>query len=126
MRERDITHPNENTSIRVHLARKDGGDWLYNEIVGYIRVFILGSQVRGEYFGISQKHICRTRHKIFELKYLKLVPERDISDVTSSAAIFKIALEYLADCRKELRSRHIDSSLFEEIGPHIDLKGFIQ
>lgn len=126
MQERDIAHPNENAAMRGHLARKYGGGWLYNEVVGYIRLFVLDSQVRGEYFGTSQKRTRRTRHKVFELKSLKLVPERDIPDVTSSVAIFKTVLEYLADCRKELKPKYIDSSLLEELGPHIDWKEFIR
>lgn len=125
MRERDIAHPQENISMRAHLARKYGGCWLYNEIIGYIRLFFLGSQVRGEYFCISQKRLARTRHKVFEQKSLKLVPERDIPDITSNSTIFNAVLQYLADCRTELRRRHVDSSLLEEVGPYIDWRSLL-
>ena len=125
LREMDISGAVDNTALRGHIAKKYGGCWLFNEIVGYIRLFFLGSQVRGEYFAIGQQRMHRTRHKIFELKSLKLAPEVEIVDLTSNAAIFSAVLEYLSHCRKELKGRHIDSTSFEEFGRFVDWQSFL-
>lgn len=120
LRELDRINPSKNDALRGHIAIKYGGSWQFNEIVGYIRLFFLGSQVRGEYFAIGQKRICRTRRKIFELKSLNLVPEVEISDFTSNAAILAAVLEYLSNCRKKLKGRHVDSEIFANLSRFID------
>lgn len=125
LRERDRLNPSENSSFRDHIADKYGGCWLYNEIVGYIRLFFLGSQVRGEYFAISQRRAFRTRHKTFVLKSLKLAPERQIPNTTANLSIFEAVLQYINDCRKELPRRHIDSRLLEAVGPHVDWQALL-
>lgn len=125
LRERDWLNPSEKASLRDHLTEKYGGCWLYNEIVGYIRLFFLGSQVRGEYFAISQRRAIRTRHKIFILKSLKLAPEREIPNTTANLSIFETVLQYINDCRKELPRRRIDSRLLEAVGPHVDWQALL-
>lgn len=126
LRELDRTKPNENSFIRSHLAEKYGGCWQFNEIVGYIRLFFLGNQVRGEYYVIGQKSTRRTRHKVFEQKLMKLAPDVDISDVTSNANIFDAVLEYLSLCRNALKRRHIDSTLLEQLGRYVDWQSLIR
>src|SRR5689334_21283990 len=41
------------------------GPWQFNEIIGYIRLHFLGSQVRGEYFSAEKKRNVLSRHKVF-------------------------------------------------------------
>lgn len=125
LRERDRLYPTENEPLRAHIAFKYGGCWQYNEIVGYIRLFFLGSQIRGDYFGISQQRAIRTRHKVFVLKSLKVAPEREIPAGASSEAIFEVVLQYLAECRAELPQRYVDSRLLEEVGPHINWQALV-
>lgn len=126
LRELDRINPNENDALRGHIAKKYGGSWQFNEIVGYIRLFFLGFQVRGEYFTIGQKNICRTRRKIFELKSLNLAPEVEISDFTSNAAILAAVMEYLSNCRKELKGKHVDSEMFVNLSRFIDWQAFLR
>lgn len=126
LRELDRINPSENDAARGHIATKYGGSWQFNEIVGYIRLFFLGSQVRGEYFAIGQKRIYRTRRKIFVLKSLNLTPEIEICDLTSNAAILDAVLEYLSNCRKELKGRHIDSELLDNLGRFIDWRSVLR
>ena len=125
LRERDATYPNEKNSIRDHLRKKYGGGWRFNEVIGFIRLFFLGTQVRGEYFGVGRKRIRRTRKKIFELRSLNLAPEIEISHLMSNAGILEAVHSYLADCRKELKGRYIDSQLLEQLVLHIDWQKFL-
>src|SRR5690606_17482106 len=42
-----------------------GGDWEFNEIVGYIKLYFMGTQVRGEYWSTIPKRKIKTRRKQF-------------------------------------------------------------
>jgi hypothetical protein len=99
---------------------------MYNEIVGYIRLHFLGSQVRGEYIGVRKKRIVRTRTKIVEFHTWKPAPEVEISRPTANEGIFGAALEYIALCRKELPRRYIDTELFDLIGKHVNWLGLME
>jgi hypothetical protein len=59
----------------IRLRKKYGGRWDYNEIIGFIRLHFLGTQIRGEYCAVNAKRITRTRNKVFEYKTHKLAPE---------------------------------------------------
>lgn len=122
-RERDAyieANLNQNADIRDHFWRSYGGCWQFNEIIGYIRLHFLGSQVRGEYFGVNKKRIVRTRTRTFEHLTHKLAPEVDILQPLTSESILAAVREYLENCKKELPLRHIDTVLFEVIAEHVD------
>ena len=120
LRELDKADPNRNINMRQHLYEKYGGCWRFNEVIGFIRLYFLGSQIRGEYYAVAKKRIVRTRTKIFEYREWKLAPEVDVSSGASNNDIFQAVLEYLSDCRKELKGRYIDTALFERVGSYID------
>jgi hypothetical protein len=109
----------KNTAFEHHLWTIYGGCWLFNEIIGYIRLHFLGSQVRGEYFAVDRKRIVRTRHK--QLRYVthKLAPEVDIEVPITDATIEAAVRQYLQDCERELPKRHVDLKVFEVLAPHI-------
>ena len=119
---RDKANPNENLGFRDLCTKSYGGAWIFNEIVGYIRLHFMGNQVRGEYFAVQRKRIVRTRRKQFEFLDWNLVPEREIPKCSSSEEIYSIVLEYIEECRKEIKLRFIDSSGLERIGPYINWK----
>ena len=79
-----------------------GGAWLYNEIIGYIRLHFLETQVRGEYYAIRRQRIVKTRRKTLEFRTWKLAPEREIPNSASTEIIYSIVLEYIHACRTEL------------------------
>ena len=43
-------------NMQEHYYQKYG-PWYFNEIIGYLRLHFLGSQVRGEYFGSKKKKL---------------------------------------------------------------------
>ena len=96
-----------------------GGDWEFNEVIGHIKLFFLGSQVRGEYWGTEPRRKVKTRKKQFEFKAHKLVAEREIWDKTSDGILAAIE-EYLSRCKKELKGRHIDLREFEALKDHVN------
>jgi hypothetical protein len=120
LRDRETADPNCNIAFRDHLQRAYGGCWTFNEIIGYIRLHFLGSQVRGDYFSVQKKRIVRTRTKVLECRTWKLAPEVEIPYPHTSQGIYSAVLEYLADCRKKLPGRYLDTELFEVMGKHVD------
>ena len=96
-----------------------GGSWEFNEIIGYIKLYFMGSQVRGEYWSTLPKRKSRTRKKQFEYKTHKLYVEKTIWNKTSEGVLSTIE-EYLAGCKNELKNRHIDLREFDYIKNHLD------
>jgi len=120
LRAQDKADPSKNAFMRDYLEKKFGGCWRFNEIIGYIRLHFLGSQIRGEYYGVAKKRIVRTRTRTLEYLTWKLAPEVGVPHPVTQDGILGAIWEYIEDCRKELRGRHIDTSMFEFLAPHID------
>ena len=123
---RDKADSDLNLRSRGHLAESYGGPWRFNEIIGYIRLHFLGTQVRGEYYGVQRKRIVRTRRKTLLWQAWKLAWEREIPNSASSEQIYSIVLEYIDSCRSELKHRYVDASGLEKIGPHVDWKSLLE
>ncbi|WP_417277832.1 hypothetical protein [Celeribacter sp.] len=99
------------------------GPWQFNEIIAYIRLHFLGSQIRGEYFSSEKQRNGLNRKKVFTFRTWKLAPEVDLGFARrySNQGIWSSIQEYVALCKKELsRSRVIDDSILNTIGPHMD------
>ena len=124
MRKSDNENPNGNDWFRSHLATSFGGAWQYNEIIGYIRLHFLGTQIRGEYHAVNKKRIVKTRKKQIEYITSKLAPEIDLPRYSTSKEIYKLIIQYLYGCKKELKNRYIDMEIFKVIGQHVDWLSF--
>jgi len=58
-----------------HLIKVFGGPWTFNEIIGYIRLYFTGSQLRGEYWKVDAKRIVKTRKKCLLLIPTNFLPK---------------------------------------------------
>jgi len=119
----DLSEPD--SAMRDHLWTSYGGAWRYNEIIGYIRLHFVGTQVRGEYWRVGTKRIVRTRKKVFEWRNWKLAPETDIPVEADSAEIFRLVLEQVAQCRSELNGRFVDTESLETLGPYLNWRALL-
>ena len=72
-----------------------GGSWLFNEIIGYIRLHILGAQIRGEYYAVSKKRIVRSRSKTLSFRTHKLAPEIDIAQPRGTREVLAAVNAYI-------------------------------
>lgn len=99
--------------------------WEYNEIIGYIRLYIQGNQIRGEYYQHKSTRIRKTRIKSFIFKTHKLSPEISIYNKTNFE-IYILILDYLENCKLELKKRFIDISNFKNIGQYVDWNKLIK
>ena len=117
--------PEADSAFRAHVEKSYGGPWRFNEIVGYIRLFLLGSQVRGEYFRVDARRIVRTRRKTLWLVAHKLAPEQEIPSGATSAQVLAAIRQYLDMCGKEIPGRHMDLATFDAIAPHVDWRSLL-
>jgi hypothetical protein len=120
LRERERRDPRANDLIRGHLQRTYGGCWRFNEVIGYIRLHFLGSQVQGEYYTVGKKRIVRTRAKTLEFCTWKLAAGVEVEAPFGTNEVLAAIRKYIADCRCELPKRVIDSSMFDVLAPHVD------
>jgi hypothetical protein len=114
--------------IESRANRTYGGQWVYNEIIGFVRLYFDGSQVLGAYFRTNAKRITKTRKKTFEWITHKLAPEIDLPYEPdrpfnpTSDEILGAVTEYIGRCKKELPKRYIDDSQFMRVAAFIDWK----
>lgn len=102
------------------------GPWRFNEILGYIRLHFLGTQVRGEYFSAEKKRNPIGRKKVFTYRTHKLAPEVNLPRQPTNQQIFGAVREYVSRCRGELpKGRVVDDSLLDAVGPHVDWRGLL-
>lgn len=120
MRAEDQKNPSSLISYQNSIVRAYGGAWRYNEIIGFIRLHFLGTQVRGEYYATERKRIVRTRRKQFSYQTWKLAAEEDFYGEISSKSIYLAIMRYIEACRREVKGRYIDDYLIKQIGPYVD------
>lgn len=99
--------------------------WEYNEIIGYIRLYFSGHQIRGEYYQHNVTRIRKTRKKKFAWITHKLTPEINILRM-SDEEIYTSIIKYIDSCGKELKNRHIDADSFRQVGKYVQWNYLIQ
>jgi len=101
-----------------------GREWQFNEIIGYIRLYFYGRQVRGEWWRVNRKRVVRSRNKLFTRREHNVVHEEFIENDSTSKQIYQSILAYLkrAQDDKRLKRFYADTSVFERLGPHVDWK----
>ena len=120
------TEPEQRQSTEDRLRQSYGGAWEYNEIIGFIRLYFFGTQIRGEYWSVDSQRVVRTRKKTFKYKTRKLASEIDIYREPDGPTIFSKILEYLDRCKKELRGRYFDITHLKTIGPYVNWKSLYE
>jgi hypothetical protein len=123
LRKLHAREPAAGAAFKGHLQNLYGGCWEFNEIIGYIRLHFVGTQIRAEYFGVARKQIARTRTKSFEYVTHELVPGTAIPPRATSQRIWRLIERHLDACQRELKGRHLERSSLSMIGPHVDWRG---
>ncbi|MFG1349521.1 hypothetical protein [Xanthobacter autotrophicus] len=119
-------HIDRSRRILTVSAIQRGGAWEFNEVVGFLRLHFVGSQIRGEYVGTDRKRIYRTRRKVFHFKTWKLAPEVEIADTNDDQSIYRSVTAYVDRCRRELPLRYFDDRWLREVGPFLNWKALRQ
>ena len=112
--------PNYNPSINTF-----GGEWEYNEIIGYLKFYISGgTQIRVEYSETDAKRKVKTRKKIFVLNSDSFCV-RQISKKMDNIDFVKIIKECIEHCKNILPNRYIDTAFVDNTINHTDWKSVI-
>ena len=103
------------------------GKWKYEQIVGWLKIYILGHQVRGELWFSDARRLKRdakrrrfeNRGKVFEL---------DFCETEKSISIFEIINNEIKSIliKENLHGRYIDSESFQNVGQFIDWHSLIE
>lgn len=114
----------ENTK---HYFLKKYGGWKYTQVIGWIRLFVLGRQMRGEYWFANAKRIYRDMikrkyeygGKAFELSFF---PGED-----SSTEIYHQTCKAIDRLKTEkpFKGRYIDTEAFMNIGAFINWRNLL-
>ena len=115
----DRAHPDRVRDRKIRLSELYG-NWQFNEVIGYIRLYFCGDQVRGMYYAVNRKRMVKTDRKRFVHLTDKLVSEINIRRPSGHDQIREAVDEYIRRCRKRLPMRHIDTSVFDNIAEHMD------
>ncbi len=119
-------HPDLKTRDSDYHWREYGGPWRFNDVVGYLRLYLNGYQVRGQLWYVNVKRILRKpRHKRLFCKNTRFGIPVDISPQSSNREIFNQIIQYLDSVRPRFKNRFIDSALLETVGPYVDWKSLI-
>lgn len=108
------------------LRNSYGSAWDFNEIIGYIKLHFVGTEIRGEYWAVKSKRIVKSTRKEFEYKTHKLAPEISIPKKASNNLIYGIVTGYVDSCRLELKNRYIDDAQLKIIGPFLNWRELME
>lgn len=103
-----------------HWKENYGGGWRYNEITHFIRLYILGTQIRGELWKTQAKRIVKSRTKKFVQYQGKFVSERELPLSQGNPAISDFISQFLDRWEEKLAPRYVDRSAFQALLPYID------
>ena len=106
-------------SMKQHDYDKHG-PWRFNEIIGYVRLHFLGTQVRGEYYAVKRSRHVLTRTKTLVYHTHKLAPEHQVPRDATNEEILQVIREYVDACRREEPRRHLDDSWLRTAGRFVD------
>lgn len=103
--------------------------WRLNQMVGYIRLFVFGNQIRGDYYWINKKRILKnsTAAKRFYWKG-HAITIMGLNYLTNEQIFDKVIsrLKKLLTEKSILKNRHLDLESFSNIGPLIDWQKLLE
>ncbi|MBM2815051.1 MAG: hypothetical protein HW421_1813 [Ignavibacteria bacterium] len=97
--------------------------WKYNEVIGWICIYTLGTQYRADTYFMNNKSYSGLKVKK-RIEYIGKTFELSIYPENSSEDIYELILNNLESLKKEKRfaSKFIDLSAFKRIGKFINWK----
>ena len=113
---------------RDRLWKSFGGAWRYNEIIGYVRLYLFFTQIRGQYWRVMAKRIVRNGKKNMGHWEDKLAPLTELPTSGSNKEIYDAILEHVNDCRKKLKKpkRYLDAERLTTIGSFVDWRALFK
>jgi len=103
-----------------HFWENYGGPWNYNQVIGWIRLYIFGSQIRGELWKMVGKKFTRKTRNQFQ--FIGKIIEIDCMTEDNSEQILEKVENELDRIKKELikKKRSLDLQCFKNLASYID------
>ena len=111
------SHPDE-PLVGVY-SKEYGGPWRYNEIIGHLRLYLYGHQIRVEYWQTQAKRIVKSRKKLFGSVSTKIVDEVTVKDLDSNKEIKGAIEAAIKLCENKFKNRYFDMHYFNAIKDHV-------
>lgn len=110
----------------AYFLKKYGG-WRYTQAIGWIRLYVLGRQIRGDIWFVDAKRINREMNKKSFQYYGKAFELSFFPGQDSSADIYSQicrALEELGN-EKPFKGRYLDLETLQNVGSFINWRGLV-
>ena len=118
--------PNSIRSLLAYYDKNIWEPWYYNQVIGWLRLFVLDCQIRCDYYKLSNKRLLRKmKNKKFLYHDSFLLMAFDSNQ--SSIEFFDDLLNSLQDLakQKQFKGRFMDLQAFTRAAPHIDWLAFM-
>lgn len=115
-------HIDNKSPMSVEHSRKSfGGDWQYNEIIGFLRFYVSGKrQIRCEYWETDAKSKVKSRKKQFVMTSDSYCTQ-NFNPSASNEDLKTVILECIDHCKEKLNKKwYVDEKLFKETFDYID------
>ena len=122
-----INANNSNPLSSEHLRKEYGGDWRYNEIIGFLRFYRYGeNQIRCEYWDTDSIRKIRTRRKTF-IQISNSYCNEIFSKSASNLALVQLMKNAVEHCENRLKNKNrtLDRELFDNTVDFIDWKSLL-
>ncbi len=122
-----INENNSNPLSSEYLRKEYGGDWKYNEIIGFLQFYRYGeNQIRCEYWDTEAIRKVRTRRKTF-VQVSNSYCNEMLSKSESNLALAQLMKNAVAHCENRLKNKNwtLDRELFDNTVDFIDWKSLL-
>lgn len=119
----NITHPNFEIPDLMDRAIRSNrhqqyGEWQFNEVIAYIRLYFSGSQLMSTYHSAEKQRNRLSRSKVFTERSRGITLKFIVGG--TSTEIWATVKDYVEACKKVKKKCFIDDSTLTRIGPHMD------
>jgi hypothetical protein len=120
--------PDDEMRIKDHIIQANCGPWQFNQIIGWLRLYIEGSGIGCHFWWVQVKKIYRCIHKkLFRMVTLSDGLGLHLTHHETSDEIYAKLCDRLNSLAREKDNRkyHFDFEVFQRIGPFIDWKSLL-
>jgi hypothetical protein len=119
----EVIHSQSYAFQQNYFDREKWYPWRFNEVIGWIRLFTLEDQIKGELWFVKAQRIRKglkkkSIHYVGEAFRLWRFPKKSSTQIYEK--LCSILDRILAE--EPLKGRYVDTELFHNIGPYVDWK----
>lgn len=114
-------------ALREEFQESFGGPWNFNQIVGWLRLYVEGSEIGGQIWWVIGRRLQPRMRKTFHLVSFSNVLPTWFRPHDSAPAIFAEVLTQIESLAKKpsYRKRYFDLCAFRRIGPFVDWRALM-